>query len=154
MDESGTSEARVTIEEAARLLGIEKQSVKKRIQRGKLRSESDAKGTTWVYVDTSETVQDRSRDQSGTGRDAPMVDELRGQVAYLREQLRREQDAHAEARRIIAGLVQRVPELEAAPQERPQAPETVQERPEGAAPRSGTPGPQEGSQRRWWEFWR
>ena len=51
MDEAGTR--RVTVEEAAQLLGIEKGSVKKRIQRGKLRSEKDATGTHYVYVDES-----------------------------------------------------------------------------------------------------
>ena len=52
MDESQTSQTvRVSVEEAATLLGIEKGSVKKRIQRGKLRSEKDARGVTWVYVD-------------------------------------------------------------------------------------------------------
>jgi excisionase family DNA binding protein len=53
MDESQM--LRVSVEEAAALLGIEKGSVKKRIQRGKLRSEKDARGTTWVYVYRSET---------------------------------------------------------------------------------------------------
>jgi chromosome segregation ATPase len=70
-------------------------------------------------------------------RDAPMVDELREQVAYLREQLRREQDAHTEARRTIAELVQRVPELEAAPQEQRDAPKTVEEEPDRAPVRCG-----------------
>jgi hypothetical protein len=51
----------------------------------------------------------------------PLVEELRDQVGYLREQLRREQDAHAEARRIIAALTARIPEHEA-PSEPPQAP--------------------------------
>ena len=60
MDESQT--IRVSIEEAATLLGIEKGSVKKRIQRDKLRSEKDARGVTWVYVDRSETVRDSRRD--------------------------------------------------------------------------------------------
>ena len=67
-----------------------------------------------------------------------MVDELREQVAsYIREQLRREQDAHAEARRTIAGLVQRVPELEAAAQQQRHAPKTVEEEPDRAPIRCG-----------------
>lgn len=71
-------------------------------------------------------------------RDTPMVvDELREQVSYLREQLRREQDAHAEARRAIAGLAQRVPELEAAPQEQRDAPRTAEEEPDRASVRRG-----------------
>ncbi len=70
-------------------------------------------------------------------RDAPMVDGLREQVAYLREQLRREQDAHRKAGRTIAGLVQRVPELEAAPQEQRDAPKTAEEEPDRAPVRCG-----------------
>jgi chromosome segregation ATPase len=66
-----------------------------------------------------------------------VVDELREQVAYLQEQLRREQDAHAEARRAIAGLAQRVPELEAAPQEQRDAPKTVEDEPDRAPIRCG-----------------
>src|ERR687889_403540 len=52
---------------------------------------------------------------------APLVEELRDQVGYLREQLRREQDAHAEARRIIAALTARIPAHEA-PSEPREAP--------------------------------
>jgi hypothetical protein len=82
VDEPGTM--RVTVEEAARLLGIEKGSVKKRIQRGNIRSEKDATGAAWVYVDTSETVQDKSAGQSRTDRDE-LVEELRRTNELLRE---------------------------------------------------------------------
>jgi len=75
---------RVSVEEAAILLGIEKGSVKKRIQRGKLRSEKDSSGTIWVYVDRSETVQDKSVGQSQTARDE-LVAELRRTNELLRE---------------------------------------------------------------------
>ena len=82
MDESRTT--RVTVEEAARLLGIEKGSVKKRIQRGKIRSDKDATGVTWVYVDTSETVRDKSAGRSQTDRDE-LVEELRRTNELLQE---------------------------------------------------------------------
>jgi hypothetical protein len=57
-DSSGT--ARVTIEDAARLLGIQYASVRKRIQRGKLRHEQDAEGRIFVYVGLDEIVRDGS----------------------------------------------------------------------------------------------
>ncbi len=150
MDESGTSETRVTVDEAARLLGIERQSVKKRIQRRKLRSEKDASGEVYVWLDVSETVQDPSGTGPETVRDE-LVDALRDQVADLRARLDREQDANREHRRLLAGLIERVPELEA-PRERPEAPETPEEAPEGAEPRSDAPGPQEAASeaRPWW----
>ncbi len=47
-------------------------------------------------------------------------------IRVLREQLEAEREASAELRRIVAGLVQRVPELEAPPEPR-EAPETTSE---------------------------
>ena len=46
--------------------------------------------------------------------DGALVEILTDQVTYLRSQLDQERQTHAEARRIIGGLVRRVPELEAA----------------------------------------
>ena len=70
-----------------------------------------------------------------TDRTDELIDELRDRVQSLEGQLQAEHQAHAEARRIIAGLVERIPALEA-PQEPPEAQETVEDEPEAA-----TPGP-------------
>jgi excisionase family DNA binding protein len=152
VDESGTR--RVTVEEAAQLLGIEKESVKKRIQRGKLRSEKDASGQVWVYLDRSETVQDQSQGQSQTDRDE-LVSELRDRVRSLERRLDEERESRRRADTIIAQLTQanaalasRVPKLEA-PQEWPDAPEAAAE-PDRAELHSATGGAQEGAQRPWW----
>jgi excisionase family DNA binding protein len=117
VDQSGTN--RVTVEEAARLLGIEKSSVKKRIQRGKLRSEKDTSGTVYVYMDRSETVQDKSQGRSETGRDE-LLESKNETISILRDQLREEREARRRADTIIAQLTQanaslaaKVPELEA-----------------------------------------
>jgi ApbE superfamily uncharacterized protein (UPF0280 family) len=69
----------------------------------------------------------------------------------LHEQLEAEREAHREARRIIAGLVQRIPELEA-PQEPLEGPESAGEELERADPRSSaTGGAQESAERvSWW----
>jgi hypothetical protein len=132
MDESQT--IRVSVDEAAALLGIEKGSVKKRIQRGKLRSEKDATGTFYVYVNRSETVQDKSQGQSQTDRDE-LVEELRDRVHYLERVLQDEREARTEERRrhdtLMAQLVQRIPELEAS-SERRESPETAEEEQERA----------------------
>jgi excisionase family DNA binding protein len=110
VDESGTT--RVTVEEAAQLLGIEKGSVKKRIQRGKLRSEKDATGTLYVYVDRSETVQDKSAGQSQTNRDE-LVAELRRTNELLREVITTRDEEIRRRDVIISQLTARIPELEA-----------------------------------------
>ena len=118
MDESGTT--RVTVEEAAQLLGIEKGSVKKRVQRGKLRSEKDATGTLYVYVDRSETVQDKSAGQSQTNRDE-LVAELRRTNELLREVITTRDEEIRRRDVIISQLTARIPELEAPPKARESA---------------------------------
>jgi hypothetical protein len=115
VDESQT--IRVNVEEAAALLGIEKGSVKKRIQRGKLRSEKDATGTLYVYVDKSETVQDKSQVQSQTDRDELMA-ELRRTNELLREVISTRDEEIRRRDVIISQLTSRIPELEGPPEAR------------------------------------
>jgi hypothetical protein len=145
-----TDPLRLTVAEAAEVLGVTVDAVRGRIRRGTLDSERES-GTVYVWVDLaeadrpgpSETSRGPSPDQS------ELVGELRGRVEDLRDQLQAERQAHAEARRIIAGLVERLPAIEA-PQEPPEAAETVEEEPERAEPRPATGGAQEGAQRPWW----
>ena len=65
-------------------------------------------------------------------------------VAVLREQLAAERQAHAEARRIIAGLVERIPAIEASV-ETPESNEAAEE----ASGR--VESQEEGVQRPWWK---
>ncbi len=82
------------------------------------------------------------------------MEELRRQNEYLRGQLDIRTEELREHRRLLAGLIERVPELEAPrEQERPEAPETVEEEPEGAEPRSAAASPQTGAQRPFWRRW-
>jgi len=69
-------------------------------------------------------------------------------IAILREQLEAERQAHAEARCIIAGLVERMPQLEA-PRDERESPESVEQEAKRGRhqPRSGAPGAQEGTRR-------
>jgi hypothetical protein len=154
VDESGT--IRVTVEEASRLLGIERASVKKRIQRRKLRYERDASGTLYVFLDESEAVRDRSEDKSETSRDE-LVEELRDRIRSLEGRLDEERESRRRSDTIIAQLSQAnaeqartIRELEAPaeePQEPPGAPESVAE----VGDRGHAPGDAERSvQRPWW----
>ena len=111
------------------------------MKRGTLRSVREG-GTVYVILEGGQTSSSRD-EPSGP---PPDQSEL---VAVLREQLAAERQAHAEARRIIAGLVERIPAIEA-PQEPAEASEPVEPEPERAEPRSGAPGPQEGARRPWW----
>jgi excisionase family DNA binding protein len=124
---------RVTVQEAARLLGISEGAVRARIHRGTLETERDS-GTVYVRLNVDDTTNERTEQSE-------LVQTLREYNASLERQLNAERDASAELRRIVAGLVQRIPELEA-PSEPRESPETATETAEGA---------QEGTQQRpWW----
>ena len=70
-------------------------------------------------------------------------------TAATKGQLEAERGASAELRRIVAGLVQRIPELEA-PREPRDAPETVVGKAEGhEGPFTEEPRPE----RSWWRRW-
>jgi hypothetical protein len=159
----------VTVADAALLLGISEDAVRSRLRRGTLRRETGKDGTVFVVLGTDRQASnqrptnDRSTDQqadqpttnqatddtdAGGGeryRDE-LLEVLRDEVSHLRDQLDRERDASAELRRIVAGLVQRVPELEAAPEPR-DAPMTASEH---AGKGDVTNDQNEPQQRSWW----
>jgi len=126
---------RYTVSEAARMLDTTEAAVRARINRGKLASEKIA-NTVYVRLNPDATP-------INPGDQTALVEALRDQVATLKQQLNTEQEASAELRRIIAGLVQRVPELEP-PREAAEEPtDRAEPRPstgatmtEGAQPRS------------------
>jgi hypothetical protein len=60
LSENSSGTVRVTVEDAARLLGIQNASVRKRIKRGKLASEQDAQGRTFVFLEVDKLVHDGS----------------------------------------------------------------------------------------------
>ncbi len=116
---NGTETAwRVSLQEAADLLNTTVDAVRMRARRGTLRSEKGDDGRVYVWVDPDQGG-DKSHDKSSVEVQAyeELVEDLRGQVGYLRAELREERQRHAEAdrenRRIVAGLISRVPELEA-----------------------------------------
>lgn len=130
---------RLALREASERLGVTVDALRKRIARGYLDSEKGPDGKVYVWLDDDQDIGQTQRQVEGSG----VEDELREQVHYLREQLRREQDAHSEARRIIAGLVQRVPELEAPAEPSQEGRDTGEDR----------PGQEEPAERPWWRRW-
>jgi len=148
------STVRVGVQEAAERLGTTVDAIRKRVQRGTIAYEKGPDGRVWIFLDADRTRHATDQDATGQRQDgepaSPALISAKDEtIATLREQLQAERQAHAEARRIIAGLVERIPAIEA-PQEASDAPDTVEEAPEGASDRSGTEGAQEGAQRPWW----
>jgi len=138
---------RVTQREAAERLGVSVEAVRKRVKRGTLRSDKGQDGRRYVYLLDAPDARRGQAEEQGTREAAEhRTAEL---IATLREQLQAERQAHAEARRIIAGLVERIPAIEA-PAETPEAPDPGEEQQGRAQPRPDTPGPQGGVQRPWW----
>jgi hypothetical protein len=151
------TDRRVSVAEAAVLLDLSEAAVRSRLKRGTLRKEKAKDGTVLVVLGTgaspdrptNSTV--RPNDRSSTGQPADqgdLAEALRDQVVFLRQQLEEEREANRENRRIIAGLVQRVPEL--GPAQEPREGHVT----DSEEPNKGTAAPseqQETSQRRsWW----
>ncbi len=122
---------RVTIQEAARRLGIKDDGVRKRIQRGTIEYEKDPDGRVYVFLDATQDVsQPLSHDDvhHSTGRLSKdnlrdeskdkTINVLEDQIQYLKEIIET-RDRELESRTdelkrkdtIIMSLAQRVPEL-------------------------------------------
>jgi hypothetical protein len=146
-DRERDREQRLTMAEAAEVLGISKDAVRMRVRRDSLRSEKGEDGRVYVFVDA--TTHETEADVLRSDPSAELVEVLRAQVEDLQSRLDRETEANRENRRIIAGLIERVPELES-----PAAPEEPRESPESAEPSSTPPRPRQapetGAQRPWW----
>src|ERR671910_294480 len=126
--------SRLTVPEAAEALGISPEAVRNRLSRGTLKSEKE-KGTVYVLLQTdrsqstANTSNDKSRytgDRSTDimGDPTSLISAKDETIRLLSEQLEAERAASAELRRIVAGLVQRVPELEPAKDSSSEPPES------------------------------
>ncbi len=128
MNDRPETRRRVTVPDAADALGITVEAVRGRIKRGKLGHVKDG-GTVYVLLPIDGTRPDKTSHQPDNDRitdQSKLIEVLEAQVEDLRARLDRADEANRENRRIIAGLVQRIPELEAAPEPRDE-PETVAE---------------------------
>jgi hypothetical protein len=142
-----SSGQRASVREAAELLGTTVDAIRKRVQRGTLPYEKASDGRVWIVLDAVQDStghrQDTDQPQSDSGALISAKDET---ITTLRDQLEAERQAHAEARRIIAGLVERIPAIEA-----PSGASESRESPTPTDTPTEAPGePQEGAQRPWW----
>jgi excisionase family DNA binding protein len=107
--------ARMTVEEAARSLGIKEESVRKRVRRGTMRSEKDPEGRLYVYLDRPQEVRDANLDaaegmygyRSRDGLSSAAREVLKAKdetIRILQHQLEEEREARRRADTIIAQL--------------------------------------------------
>jgi hypothetical protein len=133
----------VDVGEAASVLGISTDAVRKRIARGSLESDRPD-GAVLVWLDDGGT-------EAGprlNGESAALISAKDETIRLLREQLEQASERDRENRRIIAALTSRIPQLEA-PED---APGSDEPRP-GRVGDSGVPTEaQEATERRsWWQ---
>jgi hypothetical protein len=158
---------RVTVANAAEILGITAEAVRTRIKRGKLDSVKDPPdrtGTVYVLLEANQTrpnIDPTSQGQDQTSGQTQLIENLREQVAYLQgvvatrdreletraEEIRRRDAALEREQQLAAYFAERLQAIEAPHEEVTEDAETVEEAPEGTEPRSYTPGSQEPPQR-------
>jgi hypothetical protein len=154
-----TTDRRMTVAQAAVLLGLSEDAVRSRLKRGTLSKEKDADGTVFVVLGANgrpgrpttngdRPTTDQATDQSALALMQAHLDSLGEQLTYIRDQLDQEREANRENRRIIAGLVQRVPELEAPRNGH----ETASAESDREKHRPATEGAQEAAEQRSWLY--
>jgi len=108
---------RLTIQEAARRLGVSEGAVRKRVARDTLEHHKDEDGRVYVYLDAG---VDSGVDEGADPNSNALISQLRDEVAYLRDENRRKDE-------IIMQQAMTMRQLTAAP---PQEPSETRESPE------------------------
>src|SRR5215207_4755020 len=118
MGEARTSSSRVSVYDAAQVMGVTVDAIRKRISRGTIPHERDEDGRVWVLLDTDQgptsKVQDTDQPQSDS---AALMSEMRDRIASLERQLEQERQANSEHRRLLAAALERIPPQLEAPSE-------------------------------------
>ena len=132
---------RLDLKDAADVLGLTVDALRKRVKRGTLEAERGADGRLYVFLDADQ--------ESG----APRSDTER-LISVLEDQLRQEREAHAEARRLLAAALERIPPQLEAPTS-PAEPRESPEPPSEPRPSATGPPPAEtpAESRPWWRRW-
>lgn len=81
------------------------------MQRGAISHEKDDSGRVHILQDESETLQDDAQDSYSTPAQDALVDQLRSEVEYLRDQLEQTNTRDWENRRLLAAALERRAEL-------------------------------------------
>ncbi len=153
---------RLTVDEAARALGLSVDAIRKRVQRGTIPHEKDGAGRVRIILDSPDdnsTLRDERPDT--TGRDE-LVEELRDRVRALERRLDEEQEARRRTDTILAQLARAneeqartIRELEAPsePRESPAPSGPGPTPPEGSGEAQGATERPEEPRRSWWRRW-
>ena len=150
-------ERRLTVHQAAKVLGITPEAVRSRIQRGTLAKEKGDDGTVYVRLndDQLRTNADKQTDQSAyigdqTDDQSQLVEHMASEIEHLREMLALRDEEIRRRDHLLAAALERIPAIESpdTPSEPRESSETSSQEPHST---HTPPEPQEPSQRRsWW----
>jgi hypothetical protein len=134
--EGRKSGRRVTVDEAARHLGLTVDAVRKRVQRRQIAYEKDEAGRVRIILDEGETLQDESPDTPGqdAGDESGLMEELRRTNELLREVITTRDEEIRRRDTIIMNMTEAMKALN------PPAPEDTseaRESPESSGPTGG-----------------
>src|SRR5215211_4576840 len=129
---------RVTLKEAAELLGVSKEAVRKRVIRGTIPSDKGEDGRVYVYLDAV-------GDEPPTHEHGALISQLRDEISYLREESRRKDEIIMQQAMTVRELTAPEPEP---PSEPPESPWAATEQPGRVEPQAPLEGAQEGTERR------
>jgi len=142
----------MSVPEAASRLGVTQSAIRKRVQREQIPFDKDERGHTYVYLSPNELRDSKVEtslvtDHNVTGQDAMVsqneslidalrsqIDSLNSQVEFLQKELESRREESVRKDSIMAGLVQRVPELESVPGQRESAVSDSELESKGAVP--------------------
>ena len=167
-----------TVADAALRLGLSEHAVRKRIQRGALPAVKDATGRWRVVLDGLDTpeaasktartaVQDTSQTPTGGEAVERPPDDRRSlyetflaakdeEIAFLRAELTARTEELRRKDHIIAGFIERLPELPAgedAPSTQPAAPGATERTEPASGPRRWAPPSEYQASAPWWRRW-
>ena len=138
----GPTNQRVTVPEAAELLGITVEAVRMRIKRGTLSAERQG-GRVFVLLGQGHPTEHTTERTDLTDPRDELIAQLRSEVEAWREEARRKDH-------LLAAALERIPPQLEAPPDAPGSPETVEKEQGRAEPRPDAPAAQEGEARPWW----
>jgi hypothetical protein len=148
MGEGRTSGNRVSVYDAARVMSITVDAIRKRISRGTIPHERDEEGRVWVILDTDQGAASKVQDADQPQSDATALISAKDEtIATLRDQLEAERHAHAKAKRLLMAALERIPPQVEAPSEARESHQTADEQQGRGEPRPATVESQESIQR-------
>ena len=157
---------RLTVPEAAGVMGISAEAVRQRIKRGTLPTEKDAGGTVFVLLsedlvrDRSRPVDDSTRKDSDITADSThdrkrqdadsttLIESLQEQVEYLKETVAKRDEEIRRRDHLLAAALERIPAIEEAPSEPRGSSVPASEEPHNAP--ADQQEPSERRERSWW----